>query len=172
MTMGVRINDRDGKHYRIYTKDTLQMLFDVSPSAVNFELMILIESLTFFAYRVSCEMREVADEYKEFLSGKGSATFYEAIERIYNWGIIDRKLKSKLHKYREERNIIVHDLFRLKSFDAETGVAFKDFSYKEAQEKLFTYGIQIFEPIVKAVTPGLPTQEEYLKRFSGYYRRK
>ena len=68
--MRIQINDKGGKHYRTYTPESLQMLFDVSPSAANFELAILIEGLTFLGYRITCEVRKKPEEYTRFLADK------------------------------------------------------------------------------------------------------
>lgn len=156
-----------GQHYRTYTPESLQMLYDVSPSAANFELAILIEGLTFLGYRITCEVRKKPEEYTEFLSNKRVSTFYEAIERIYKLKIIDNTVKTTLHKYREKRNEIVHDLFRLKTINLTDKVAFKDFSYKKAQEDLFKSGIEALKSLYKFIVPGSISWNEYKKRLEG-----
>ena len=165
--MRIQINDKGGKHYRTYTRESLQMLFDVSPSAANFELAILIEGLTFLGYRISCEIRKKAEEYSNFLADKKSATFYEVIERIYKLGIIDETAKTILHDYRQERNGIVHALFRLKTINLTKEVEFKDFSYKEAQEKLFYLGIEALESLYKSIVPGSIPWKDYISKLEG-----
>lgn len=152
--MKIQINDRDAKHYRTYMAESLQMLFNVSPSAANFELAILIEGLTFLGYRITCKVRKKPEEYTKLLSNKKASTFYEAIERIYKLKIIDNTAKTTLHKYREKSNEIVHDLFRLKTINLTDKVAFKDFSYKENQEDLFKIGIEALKSLYKFVVPG------------------
>jgi hypothetical protein len=165
--MRIQINDKGGKHYRTYTEESLQMLFDVSPSAANFELAILIEGLLFLGYRFSCEIRKNPNEYDEFLSDKKHSSFYGVIERIYKLKIIDDVLKGKLHKYRQERNEIIHDLFRLKTINMTKKIAFKDFSYIEAQEKLFKNGILALQAIYKIVVPGATPWNQFLINLGG-----
>lgn len=63
----IQINDRGGQHFRKYTRDSLIMLFDTSPTAANFELMILIEGLTFLALRTHFIISNNEKAYEVFL---------------------------------------------------------------------------------------------------------
>ena len=169
-TFTVQIFDKGGKHFRKYTKDTLQMLYDTSPSAANFEMIIVVEGLVFMALRSYYIKAKDEKPYGKFIKNKKEGTFYNAIEKIYYLGIIDRVLKEKLHKYRDLRNEIAHDLFQMKSVLIE-GVTFKDYLHSKSLEELFESGLTVFVELGDIITPGRPTQEEYLKRFSGFYRR-
>lgn len=168
---GIQINNKEGKPFRKYTKDTLQMLFDTSPSAANFEMIIVIEGLVFMGIRLFYMISKQNNEYNKFIKDKKASTFYRAIEKLYCLGIIDESLQRKLHSYREQRNEIAHDLFQLKSIYTESAPKFKNFTHTDLLKKLFDQGLEIFIAFEDIITPGRPTQEEYLKKFSGYYKR-
>lgn len=167
----VIVNDGEGHHFRRYNKDTLQMLYDVSPSAANFEMIIVIEGLVFMAIRSYYIVSKNEKGYGQFINKKKTATFYHAIEFLYKLGIIENNLKKELHEYRELRNEIAHDLFQFKSVFTEKAPTFKNVSHTESLEKLFDKGLEIFILLGTIITPGHPSQVEYLKRFSGYYKR-
>lgn len=167
----IQINEKGGKHFRRYTKESLQMLFDVSPTACNFELMLLIEGEVFLAYRTFCIISKCEEEYEAFIGNKYESTFSNAIEKIYQLGIIDDALKTKLNKYRELRNEIAHDLFRFKSLNSKSRIAFKDYSYTEMLEEMYKKGVEIIISLTELIIPD-SKNPEYLKRFSGAYKRK
>ncbi len=168
----VQINDKDGKHFRKYTKDTLQMLFDTSPSAANFEMMIVVEGLVYMAVRSFYIITKQENEYNKFIADRKNSTFYHAIEKIYLLGIIDEDLKVKLHYFRQLRNDIAHDLFQIKSIFTDKVPKFKDYSHTKSLKDLFQVGLDVFVSLGSIITPGVPNQEEYLKRLSGYYQIK
>lgn len=167
----VQINDKNGIQFRKYTKDTFQMLFDTSPSAANFEMIIVLEGLVFTAIRMHYMVTKKEKDYDKFISNKKRGTFYNAIEKLYKLGIIDLSLKDKLHTYRELRNEIAHDLFQLKSVYTEGTPKFKDYPHTTALKNLFDTGLDSFNLLGEIITPGIPNQEEFLKRFSGYYKK-
>ncbi len=147
------------------------MLFDTSPSAANFEMIIVIEGIVFMAIRTYYIVTKQEKEYDIFITNKKIGTFYNAIEKLYKLGIIDLDLQKKLHSYRELRNEIAHDLFQLKSVYTEDTPKFKDYPHTTALKNLFDTGLEAFNLLGEIITPGRPTQEEYLKRFSGHYKR-
>lgn len=168
---GVQIKSKNGSHFRNYTQDTLQMLFDTSPSAANFELIIVIEGLIFMAIRSFYLLINKEAEYSKYIANKNGASFYNAIEKIYKLGIIDETLRKDLHKFRELRNDIAHDLFQLKTVYTEGAPQFKDYPYENSLRDLFESGLKVFVDLGQVVTPGHPSKEEYIKRFTGAYKR-
>lgn len=168
----VQINNQDGSLYRKYTKDTLQMLFAVSPSAANFELIIVIEGLVFMAIRSHYMVTNQQSEYNVFLSDRNESTFYSAIQKICTLGIIGKNLHIRLENFRKLRNEVAHDLFQIKSVFTKKAPQFKKDSYEQSLKNLFNTGLEIFTEFGEIVTPGKPTQKEYMKRFSGAYKRE
>ncbi len=163
----VQINNKDGSPYRKYTKETLQMLFAISPSAANFELIIVIEGIVFMAIRSFYMMTHRESEYGKFLENGRESTFYSATQKIYTLGIVDKKLYKKLDTFRTLRNEIAHDLFQIKSVFTKKSPKFKDESHDQSLKKLFNTGLEVFAELGEVVTPGRPTQMEYVKRFTG-----
>jgi DNA-binding transcriptional ArsR family regulator len=168
---GLQINNKDGSLYRKYTKDTLHMLFSISPTAANFELMIVIEGVVFMGVRSFYIINKQEQEYDKFIADKSQSTFSGAIQRLYMMGIIDEPLKEKLITYKTLRNEIAHDWFQIKTVYTEGVPSFKEFSHDESLKKLFDSGLDVFVELGEVITPGRPTTEEYLKRFQGQYRR-
>jgi len=87
--------------------------------------------------------KEKPEEYTRFLADKRESTFYEAIERIYKLGIIDKTARRTLHNYRRERNEIVHDLFRFKTINLTNKVAFKDFHIERHKRIYLCAGLKL-----------------------------
>lgn len=145
MNFTIQINDRGGAPFRKYTPDTLVMLFQTSKTAANFELMVLIEGLSFLAYYMHLTLNGRSSEYDE------KADFADVIDKLEEKKIIGKKLKGKLHSYRKQRNQIVHDLFRIKSFHKEPD--FKNYSYEVELEKLFWSGMNAFDDLYKRIMP-------------------
>lgn len=166
----IQINEKGGEHFRRYTKESLQMLFDVSPTACNFELMLLIEGVVFLAYRTYCIVSKCEEEYDAFIKDRKINTFSNAIEKIYQLGIIDTSLKTKLNSYRELRNEVAHDLFRFKDLNSKNRVAFKDYSYKEMLKEFYEKGMIIIVSLAEIIIPD-NKDGEYLKRFTEVYKR-
>ena len=161
----IQINDRGGKHFRRYTVDSLQMLFDISPTAANFELMVLIEGMVFMALRVHFMVIGNKKGYKQFIVKNDRLEC--AIDKLAFEKIISPALKGQLTEYRKIRNEIVHNAFRIKSLDSRIFPEFKNYSYSEAFSELFKKGVDIFKEFSKFIVPGRPTQEEFLARFRG-----
>ena len=161
----IQINDRGGKHFRKYTVDSLQMLFDISPTAANFELMVLIEGLVFMALRVHFMVTDNEKSYDQFIAKNDRLEC--AIDKLASEKIISRVLKGQLTEYRKMRNEIAHNAFRMKLLNSRIFPEFKNYSYSEALLELFEKGMDIFKEFSKFIVPGKPTQEEFLARFRG-----
>lgn len=166
------VNSKGGRHFRKYTKDTLQMLFDTSPSAGCFEIIIVIEGMVFMGVRSIYLNNNDAAGYDIFLKDKiQGKTFFNAIDKLYIRGIVDEPLRKKLHIFRNMRNDIAHDLFQLKTIFTSKYPVFKDYPYDKSLKDLFDLGLDVFCLLIEDITPGIPTQKEYEKRFKGFYRR-
>ena len=161
----IQINDKGGKHFRKYTVDNLQMLFDISPTAANFELMVLIEGLVFMALRVHFMVTGNEKGYDQFIAKNDRLEC--AIDRLASEKIISSALKGQLADYRKMRNEIAHNVFRMKSLNSRVFPEFKNYSYSKALSELFERGMGIFKEFSKFIAPGRPTQEEFLTRFRG-----
>lgn len=161
----IQINEKGGKHFRKYTEDSLQILFDTSPSAANFELMILIEGLVFLALRTHFIIAGKEGDYEKFL--KKDDRVKKAIDKLVSEHIIEEGLKKKLNEYRGMRNEIAHNAYRMKSFKSKVFPSFKEYSYTDAFEALFHKGMEIFREFSKFMVPGKPSKLAYIKRFRG-----
>ncbi len=166
----IQINEKGGKYFRKYTEDTLQMLYDISPTAANFELMVLIEGLVFMALRVHFIVIGKKNDYEKFIEKDDRLNC--AIDKLASEEIIDKVLEGQLIDYRKMRNEIAHNAFRIKSFKSKLFPLFKDYSYSEAFKDLFNKGMKIFRGFSKFIVPGRPSQGEFIKRFKGKYHGK
>ena len=166
------VNKKGGAQYRKYSQDTLQMLFDTSPSAACFEITIVVEGLIFTAVRLIYILTNNEKGYEKFLRDKKDGeSFYNAIEKLYFWGVIDKNLKDDLHTFRTMRNEIAHDLFQLKTVFTTQAPKFRDYSHDEVLKNFFDKGLEVFSEMGDIITPGVPTKEEFIKKFSGFYKR-
>jgi hypothetical protein len=139
----VQINDKGGKHFRKYTEDSLQMLFDAAPTAAVFELTVLIEGLTFMALRIHFINIGEKEGYEKFIKHNDSLEC--AVNKLALEKIINEELKKELTDFRKMRNDLTHNLFRMKTLDSEIFPELKDYSYSEALSTLFKKGIEIFK---------------------------
>lgn len=164
----IQVNDKGGKHFRKYTKDTLQMLFDVSPTAANFELMILVEAVVFLGYRTYCIVNKCEGDYDAFIKNKNESSFGKAIKKIYDLKIIGEPLFNKLNKYREMRNDIAHDLFKIKSIGTtpDARFSFREYSYTDALRGMFDIGVECIEDLAEIIIPSKDKWKEYLIHFT------
>ena len=161
----IQVNDKGGGHFRKYTEDSLQMLFDTSPSAANFELMVLVEGLVFMSLRTHFIIADNEEGYEKFL--KRDDRLKTAIDKLVIEHIVDRNLERKLDEYRKIRNEIVHNIYRMKSFKSKLFPTFKDYSYIDAYKSLFQIGMGVFREFSEIIVPGKPSQASYLRRFRG-----
>jgi len=165
----IKINDKGGIPYRDYTPDTLRRLFIESKTAANFEIMALIEGLTYLGYFLYCNITKQPEKYEKILKDLDKGSFKSVINYLYYEGVIDKTLRKQLHEYRGKRNHVVHNWLQLKT---PLNPKLKDYSYDEALGELFQCGMKTLLPLHKAITPSKETWGEYVKKFSGLYRRK
>lgn len=163
----IQVNDKGGKHFRKYTEDTLRTFFDASPTAANFELMVLIEGLVFMALRIHFVSVGDAKGYDRFV--KKNDRLENAVKKLSSVGVVDSKLRSNLTNYRKMRNEISHNLFRMKSFDSKIFPKFKNYSYSKALADLFEMGMGIFKAFSTFMVPGT---SNFAKKFPGFPSQK
>lgn len=165
----IKFNDRGGIPYRDYNPTTFQKLFNESRTAANFELMVLIEGLTFLAYFIYCQLKGKPEKYNEILNDPTQGSFKSVTDLLFSLGIISEELKNQLHEYRIKRNKITHNWLKIKT---PLDVNLKEYSFDEALKDLFDCGMNVLPVLHKAVTPTKDTWIDYLKRFAGLYKNK
>ena len=161
----IQINEKGGIHFRKYTEDSLEMLFDISPTAANFELMVLIEGLVFMALRIHFIVTGKENDYEEFIKRNDSLDC--AIDKLASEKIIGEALKVQLTEYRKMRNEIAHNAFRMKSLKSKLFPTFNDYSYSDVLKDLFNKGMKIFMEFSRFIVPGKPSPKEFAQRFKG-----
>lgn len=160
----IKINDKGGIPYRDYTPETLRKLFLESKTGANFELMSLIEGLTFLGYFIYCNISKQPEKYDKVLSDTTrEGSFASVIDKLFKQKVITENLQSQLHKYRKKRNSIVHNWLNFKD---PLNSGFKDYSYDEALGQLFVCGIETLGILHKEIVPSKETWAEYVKKFT------
>src|SRR4030042_381453 len=165
----IRIFEKGGLPYRHYTPTSLNKLFIDSKTAANFELLAIIEGLTYLGYFVYCNVTKQSQKYEAILKNPIKGSFKSVIDYLYDAGIIDRELHGLLHDYREKRNAVVHNWLQLKT---PLNPALKDYSHDKALGELFKSGMKTLGLLHKAITPSKENWEEYVKKFRGLQKRK
>lgn len=164
----IKIFERGGLPYRNYTPDSLDKLFTESKTAANFEIMALIEGMTFLGYFIFCNVSKEPEKYEAIIKNPSKGSFSSVINYLYQSGIIDIDLKDLLHEYRKKRNSITHNWLQLKT---PLNPDLKDYSYDEALGDLFKAGKLCLGLLYKAVVPSKDSWEDYVKRFEGLQKR-
>lgn len=161
----IKINDKGGVPYRDYTPEKLRKLFLESKTGANFELMSLIEGLTFLGYFIYCNISKQPEKYNEVLKKNTTeGSLASVIDKLFEAKVITEKLQLQLHKYREKRNSVVHNWLNFKD---PLNSGFKDHSYDEVLGWLFVYGMNTLCMLHKEILPSKETWGEYVKKFSG-----
>ena len=163
----IKINDKGGIPYRDYNPATLRKLFIESKTAANFEIMALIEGLTYLGCFLYCNITKHPEKYEKILENR--VPFGSVINYLYHEGVINKTLKEQIHKYKEKRNNVVHNWLQLKT---PLNPKLNEYSYDEVLGELFQCGMRTLLLLHKAITPSKETWEEYVKKFSGLYKRK
>jgi len=160
----IRINDKGGVPFRDYTPETLRKLFLESKTGANFELMSLIEGLTFLGYFIYCNVSKQPEKYNKVLKDTREGSFASVIDKLFKAKVVTEDLQLQLHKYREKRNAVVHNWLNFKNpLDSE----FKHYSYDEVLGQLFVCGIETLGMLHKEIVPSRDTWSEYVKKVSG-----
>lgn len=160
----IRVNDKGGIPFRDYTPETLRKLFLKSKTGANFELMSLIEGLTFLGYFIYCNVSKQPEKYNNMLKNTREGSFASVIDKLFKAKVITKDLQLQLHKYREKRNAVVHNWLNFKNpLDSE----FKHYSYDEVLSQLFVCGIETLGMLHKEIVPSRDTLSEYVKKISG-----
>lgn len=160
----IRVNDKGGIPFRDYTPETLRKLFLESKTGANFELVSLIEGLTFLGYFIYCNVSKQSEKYNNMLKNTREGSFASVIDKLFKAKVITKDLQLQLHKYREKRNAVVHNWLNFKNpLDSE----FKHYSYDEVLGQLFVCGIETLGMLHKEIVPSRDTWSEYVKKISG-----
>ncbi|RJR23835.1 hypothetical protein C4578_03590 [Candidatus Microgenomates bacterium] len=160
----IKINDKGGVPYRDYTPTTFRKLFLESKTGANFELVSLIEGLTFLGYFIYCNVSKQPEKYNKILKNPKEGSFASVIDYLFKAKVISKNLKLQLHKYRKERNSVVHNWL---NFKEPLNSDFKNHSYDEALGQLFMCGMETIGMLHKEIVPSKKTWIDYVKRFSG-----
>lgn len=160
----IRVNDKGGIPFRDYTPETLRKLFLESKTGANFELMSLIEGLTFLGYFIYCNVSKQPEKYNEVLKNTREGSFASVIDKLFEAKVITGNLQLQLHRYREKRNSVVHNWLNFKD---PLNSNFKNYSYDEVLGQLFVCGMETLGILHKEIIPSKKTWVEYLKKFSG-----
>jgi hypothetical protein len=157
----IRVNDKGGIPYRDYSPETLRKLFLDSKTGANFELMSLIEGLTFLGYFIYCNTSKQPEKYKKVL--KECVSTSVIIDKLFQAKIISEDLQLQLHEYWEKRNSVVHNWLNFKNpLDSN----FKNYSYDEALGQLFICGMKTLNMLYKEIVPSKETWSEYVRKFT------
>ncbi len=157
----VQINDSNGKHFRKYTIDTLQAIYDTSPTAASFEIMVLIEGLVFLAIYTHYLLNNNEQEYHQFVNQKYKPSLGKGIKKLEEVCSFDDSIISELRKYQNLRNDVAHDLFRFKGQDLTS-----EYSFSDKIEELFNQGLETLKVFAPLVVPNQPNQQQYFKNFN------
>lgn len=130
----IKIFEKNGSIYRTYTEEYFKNKFKESKIEANFELMMVIEGLTFIICLLDYTLNGKEREYFEFAR---EASFKDAIKKIKK--IIGKKLEERINIYRKKRNELVHNWLNIKC----TKENLRNYSYDEALNELFNYGLPL-----------------------------
>ncbi len=165
----IKIFEKGGLPYRNYTPSSLKQLFIESKTAANFELLAIIEGLTYLGYFLYCNITKQSEVYEKALKDPIKGSFKAVINSLYDLGIIDEELQKLLQDYREKRNAVVHNWLQMKT---PLNPNLSDYSHDEALGELFKSGMKTLGLLYKSVCPSKENWEEYKKRFNGLYKRE
>lgn len=155
----IRINDKGGKLFRKYTEDTLQTIYSASALGANYEVSVLIEGLVFMALLNYYSLHDRTIDYFDFVLKKRMPALGEGLKRLKNIDIFENSVIKEIEKYKALRNNFIHDPFKMKT------MIFNDHSVVQSLEQLFEQGIKVLELLSPLVTPGIPSVEEWKKRY-------
>ncbi len=158
----IKIFERGGLPYRDYTPASLNKLFIDSKTGANFELLAIIEGLTYLGYFLYCNINNQAQYYENILKDPTKGSFKSVINYLYKLGIIDENLQKLLQNYRERRNGVVHNWLQMKT---PLNPDLKDYSHDEALGDLFKSGMKTLGLLYKAIVPSKDNWPEYVKKF-------
>ncbi len=161
----IKIFERGGLPYRNYTPFSLKQLFIESKTAANFELLAIIEGLTYLGYFLFCNITKQPEVYEKALKHPTKGSFKAVIDDLYEAGIIDEKIQKLLQEYRNKRNAVVHNWLQMKT---PLNPDLKDYSHDEALGDLFKSGMEALVLLHRAVVPSKDTWDEYVKKFQGH----
>lgn len=167
-SFSIKVNDRGGVPYRDYTPTTFRKLFLESKTGANFELMSLIEGMTYLGYFVYCNLTKQPEKYDQILKNHIKGSFNAIIGYLYKEGIIDEELRDQLYEYKKKRNEVMHNWLPLKN---PINPKLKDYSHDEALGDLYKCGMKTLTLLNKVITPNKETWTEYVKKFTGLYKR-
>jgi len=162
-SFSIKINDKGGIPYRDYTPATLRKLFLESKTGANFELMSLIEGLTFLSYFIYCNVSKQPEKYNKILKNIKEGSFALVIDYLFKEKVITKNLQFQLHKYRGKRNSVVHNWL---NFKEPLSSGFKDYSYDETLGQLFICGMETLGMLYKEIVPSKENWTDYVKKFS------
>jgi len=168
-SFSIKVNDKGGIPYRDYTPTIFRKLFLESKTGANFELMSLIEGLTYLSYFIFCHVSGTPERYNEVLEKPIKNSFGVVIDYLYDGGVFDKPLRDQLIEYKNKRNEVVHNWLPLKN---PLNPNLSEYSHDEALGKLFKCGIKTLTMLHRTVTPTKETWVEYVKKFSGLYKKK
>ncbi|MFA6081207.1 MAG: hypothetical protein WC741_02255 [Patescibacteria group bacterium] len=160
----IKIFERGGLPYRDYTPASLKKLFIDSKTGANFELLAIIEGLTYFAYFIYCNINNQSKKYESILKNPIKGSFKSVINYLCEEGIIDKELQKLLQDYREKRNVVVHNWLQLKTPLSPT---LKEYSHDEALGELFKAGMKTLGLLHRAIVPSKNNWPDYVARFKG-----
>ncbi|MCX6706344.1 MAG: hypothetical protein NTV24_04580 [Candidatus Woesebacteria bacterium] len=160
----IRINDKGGVPFRDYTPEILRKLFLESKTGANFELMSLIEGLTFLGYFIYCNVSKQPEKYDKVLKNTKEGSFASVIDKLFEVKVITEDMQLQLHQYREKRNSVVHNWLNFKD---PLNSDFRSYSYDEALDQLFVCGMETLGMLHKEIVPSKDTWSEYVKKVSG-----
>lgn len=162
-SFSIKINDKGGVPYRDYTITSLRKLFLESKTGANFELMSLIEGLTYLGYFIYCNVSKQPKKYNKILKNINKGSFASVINYLFKAKVITEKLQLQLHSYRKMRNSIVHNWLRFKD-PLNSGL--KDYSYDEVLGRLFVCGVETLGMLHREIVPSKENWIDYVEKFS------
>ena len=165
----IKVFDKNGVPYRNYTYSFLNQLFLSSKTAANFEVMALVEGLSFLGYFIYCNASKQPENYEKLINSKMRNNFSTVINCLRKAGIIDKETKKKLHNYRNKRNDVFHNWLQLKT---PLNPKLSEYSYDEVLGELFKCGMEALHMIQKAITPTKENWEEYTLKFQDDINKK
>lgn len=165
----IKVFGKGGLPYRNYTPSSLNQLYIESKTAANFELLAIIEGLTYLGYFLYCNITKQPEVYEKHLKDPIKGSFKLVINYLFDFGIIDEELQGLLQDYREKRNAVVHNWLQMKT---PLNPNLKDYSHDEALGDLFKAGTKTLGLLYKAVCPSKENWGEYVEKFQGLKKRK
>lgn len=159
--MAFTVNEKGGRPFRKYTKDTFEILYSTTRLGANYELSVVIEGLIFISILTFYAFRKEELKYFEFVLSTPTPSLGSGIRKLKSFNIFPERIIQKLERYQKLRNDFIHDPFRLKT------MKFNNHSIESSLEELFNLGMDLFHELNNLVFPKENRAGEWKEFFKG-----